>query len=466
MKGRKILSFLAVVLVSLSAVAQENMVPLMRELPQRAAFNPAMRHDGRGYFSAFFMLGGFSMGVSNSGFRYTDMFSRSSDDSLHFDLDKLAANIREINLATLDVGLPLLELGLPCGPFEGYLTVGAGVKMRADATFHKNLLDFRKGNYDFEEDAIRQCRVTDLFLRGEVYEEFYGGYSRMIGERVRVGARIKLLAGLMSVYADNMSLELETETDEAGRSSLKLTNRGHLQVSAPLEVSRDDDGYVDGLSLKDDLRLKDFNVFKNRGLAFDVGAEVTFADSMRIGLAVTDMGYIRWRNNPNQFDVKNSRRFYGVDVSDEVRAVQKGESLDEEGNSYWDNLRDSVESMGHMVADTSDFKTSMSARLLLTGEFPVRRWLTIGATFSGEFVNRRYYTHTSVAGIFRAPKVLSSIVSFSLNPGVRPSLGAGVVLRGGPFQYYLLAERIPLKMSTATGVHLRTGVNFVLGHRE
>ena len=104
------LGFFASAILS-PAMAQENIIPMMHELPQRTEFNPSTNSEHGEKFLQVPGLGGMSVSLENSGFTYGDLFSWGADDSLHFDLGRLHDNMRERNLTSVNLDIPLFGFG-------------------------------------------------------------------------------------------------------------------------------------------------------------------------------------------------------------------------------------------------------------------------------------------------------------------------------------------------------------------
>lgn len=440
-------------------LAQDNIAPLMRQLPQRTDYNPAFVVDSRAYFS-FIGLGGANISVENTGFCFDDIFMRDKRDSLHIDLGKLASNMRAFNLSSGRLDIPFFTWGKRIGD-DNFISIGLYNKTRVDAFFDRSLTNVRLGNWDYDNSKPIDHDISDVYIRALNYFELSAGFNRTIFDgKLTFGAKARFLAGLFAAQSDDLRLKFQTERME-DRYRVNIASSGSLKTSLPLELSFDEEGYVDNVEISD--APDGFNPIKNKGAAFDIGMTLKPMEGLRVGLSVVDLGFIKWNDECNEFSMNNDVTFIGVDISNDFKDEATEDESSKELDSYWDELTDSLLKFTDVSHVNGSFVTPLSSRVIASAEYDTPlEWLSLGATMTTKFFNKRAYASGSLSAHLRAGKWLSFALSGALSRGGRPTWGSGVVLRGGPVQFFFIADRIPLRISQTNGFSASVGFNFLL----
>lgn len=451
-----IIAIVATSLYSTLSLAQEHIVLMLDELPQSHSLNPAKAPIGGGYLTMP-GLGGISVGFENTGFSLDDMYEQGADDSLRLNIDRLAEKMSSYNLTALNLDVPVLSTGFTVG--KNFFSIDISNKTRFDLVFPSSVLDIRYGNYDYANERPTTMSFSDIYLRTYNYFEYAFGYSRQIGDRLRIGGRFKLLAGNFSLYAEDMSLTVDTKKDKSAYS-LEISAQGDFKVAAPLEVSNDKEGYVEEVEFDDD--NISINPMSNSGVAFDLGATLKVNDQITLGLSVLDMGFISWKENTHAFVSDKSFTFSGVDISGVVKD-EPGNKIDD---TYWEQIEDSLTQLADVKYQSGNFKTTLSAQVIANVAYRPFKWLLAGGVVSGKIINKRLYARVSANATLRARNWLAFIMSVSADPGNAISVGEGLVLTAPGFQFYVVADRIPMSLRYSRSGQIRFGFNFPIGRRK
>lgn len=450
-----LLSICSFLLCSLTS-AQDHLTIMLEEMPQSNALNPAMAPEKGGYMIAP-GLGGFSFGVENTGFNFDDAFEKSSDDSLHFNIDKLAENISDINLLTGNIDIPILGAGFSVG--KNFFTFDITNKTRADMTLPASILDIRYGNYDYDNNRPVNHSISDIYIRAYNYFDVGFGYSRQVTERLRIGGKLKLLLGSIAAYSDNLMLSIDTR-DNKSAYSMEVKTEGEINVIAPLDMTYDEEGYVDEAEWNsDDLKLSSM---KNSGFAADIGATYKLKDNLTLGVSILDLGFISWKESTNTFISDNHFVFDGVNVDNGIKDDPELKYSD----SYWEQLEDSITQFKNLNHSKGNFKTPLSARMMVNVNYKPFKWLQAGGVVSGVIVDKRLYARVSGNATLRAGNWLAFIASLSLDPGYAMSFGSGLTLTAPGFQFFFIGDRIPASISKARSAQMRFGFNFPIGRKK
>lgn len=457
---RKILATAIIALVVIQSKGQESVIPFLKELPQRVTFNPAFHNDSKAFF-VLPGLGGFSVGLENTGFTWDDMFTKINGDSIRFDPSRLASRMKDYSLTAADLDIPLAAFGAKTD--IGYFTIGLTNKTRADVIIPKSLTNIRKGNWDFDNDTPINHSASDLYVRAMNYMELALGMSKgYLNDHLHFGFRVKLLAGLASAMSDDLKINMNT-IRESDRYRIEVETSGSIKASAPMEVTLNKNGYVDDIEMGD-FDTKNIHIMDNRGIAFDLGGTINMINNrLVLGLAATDIGFIKWYDNAHNFVANNHFVYRGVDISSDIK---ESESDDTGNMAYWESLCDSLKRFKDMTHNEGEFKTRLSSNVRATAELRLTDWLSAGGLVGAKFVMKHSYPMAAVNTQLRAGRWLAWSLSGTLNHGARMSLGSGLVLTGGAVQTYIIADRIPFSLAETKGFHFSWGINFLIGRNK
>lgn len=202
--------------------------------------------------------------------------------------DQFMSGIKKRNLLNVNTSANIFALGFWSG--ESYHTVDMSLRVNGRANLPKSLFHFAKVG---TAGGNTSWTINDLGLRADSYAEIAYGFSRSVGDNLRVGGRAKFLMGLTrgEVMIDQLNLTVSREKWEAKA-------KGHAEISGPISV-----GTKDGSSLVDYDNIVVYEEvdeildgIKNYGFALDLGASYNFLDYFTASLSLLDVGFISWNN--------------------------------------------------------------------------------------------------------------------------------------------------------------------------
>lgn len=370
-----LLTIVASCMLSVAGYAQESITPFIKELPQRANFNPSFDTDNNAYF-VLPGIGGAGVNIENSGFSWEDLFVKGKDGEYNMDFDHLASKMRKLNLTSVGVNIPVVEVGFRTS--TNYVTIGLANKTSVDLVVPRSLTDLRFGNYDYDRDRVVNNSISDVYLRGMNYFETTLGFRRDVNKLMRFGIKLKYLSGVASVFSDDLRIDINTVNDN-NRYRLDVKTHGSIYASAPVTFKTDEKGYVDGTDTEE-IDAAYFKPTKNRGFAVDLGGTLTMFRNITLGLGVTDLGFIKWKNNTHRLSASNSYSFKGVNIDDKIK---DNAGTADSGETYWDQVLDSLEQFTDVTyKGGSKFKTRLSGKIYATAEVDLLRWLSVNGLVS------------------------------------------------------------------------------------
>lgn len=313
MAMKKILYIIAIAVLSagtyLTAYAQQSNLRTAYFLDgytYRYKFNPSFAPE-RGFVSIP-ALGNIGIGAeSNLGL--SNFYFPTGNGNLTSFLDDAVSDetfmsgIKKRNLLNVNSNVNLLAFGFRTG--EAFHTVDLSLKVNGRANLPESLFHFAKvGTAGGNTSWV----VNDLGLRADSYAEIAYGFSRPVGENLRVGGRAKFLMGISraEVMIDQLNLAVSREKWEAKAV-------GHGEVSGPISV-----GTVPGSNLVDydNIVFPDefsdiISGINSFGLALDLGATYEFMDYFTASLSLLDVGFMSWNNTTSAVTASEPWMFDG-----------------------------------------------------------------------------------------------------------------------------------------------------------
>lgn len=457
-----------------SAVAQNPQVLYYMNLPQNHFLNPAMRPSN----SVYIGLPGFSgagINASNNFLNYSDLFARGQRDSimsfLHPDFDKaeFMSKIKNKNSIEPMVNVPLFGLGFTAG--ESYIFLDINERVVGNMVIPGDILRLGlQGNEQFVGSEI------DLSsLRGDLkyYRELGLGFSKNFTNRLRLGFKAKMLFGITTLSIRNKALNIAVNDDYSHTMNADVV----MNFSGPFRAYMDNGGNLDSLVF-DDSRFEDGGAAdfllkpRNLGMSLDLGATYELNDKISVSAAITDIGYINWKNETTNLKVNGTYRFDGFDVSDVAAGTISFDSL---ASATLDSLKDAF-----VFDDSRDpFTTFQPFGVTFGGRYNVTRKLSVGLLSSSRIIGKQIKEELTLSANLNLGNALCLSAAYTAANHRYDNFGAGLAFRLGFFQFYAVADRLPLAWnriksedgemfpvpSSWNTINAQFGFNFVFGNR-
>jgi len=284
-----------------------------------------------------------------------------------------------------------------------------------------------------------------------------------------------LLLGMFSASLANKSLGIRVNDDY----SHVFDADAAINLSAPLTVIWEEgeikDFQYDDESFGNSMLLRGK---KNPGFAFDAGVTYSLTDKLELSAALTDLGFIRWRNNVTSLVSRNQFEFSGIDMTG---VINRDETFEEAGRELLDSLKDSF----LPVEMHESFTTFTPGGLNIGAGYRISKNFTFGLLSSSRFMGRQVKESLTLSANMNLGSSLLASVNYTASNHRLDNFGAGLALRLSVFQFYIMSDRIPVywnKIYTDSGNNgnngfipvpanlntfdLRFGMNLVFGHRK
>lgn len=446
--------------------AQEsNTLHFMKGMPQSSISNPALHNDSSKVVIGFPGLSGMYVDF-NSPFAINDLIRKGTGlqaDSLVPDIENFHNSLKETNNVEQNFSLPLFYLGFRSK--KSFFSLGVTEKEMTHFAFDKNLVTFIK---DGNEPYMGQnFDLGNLNMDSYQYMEIALGYSNeVIKNKLSVGVRAKALFGRFAMKTEKMNLKVETAADG---STLNLNADMQLNLSAPVIVEYDEEGYFSGMNTDDLDNPTDFIFMQgNSGMAFDLGVVYKLTPKITLSGSIVDIGKISFKENVVSLDYVMNYKWEGFDISNSIDEsqtdyVDPSDLVDDEMKKIEDAFRPAKSNFG-----SEAFDMKIPTKIYVGGTYSINDKFNLGLL-------NRYYKNgeTSLNTLTLSANALlgnffSLTGSYSMIGDSYNNVGLGAAFRLGALQLYLVNDNVLALTDPAKAkfVNARFGLNFLFGRQH
>lgn len=326
------------------------------------------------------------------------------------------------NTLLFDNDLNIISIGFKS--FNGYNTIELkerthfGVSLPYD--FFKFARNIRNENYQF----------GDLGVRGWSYAELAFGHSRLLFNNLRIGAKVKFLFGgaYANVSAEGLHANLQGDQWElAGKVRGELSMKGASFKSKIAEYKSRFTNNVDAEGNKIPQKYQKFDGIDVNGpglggfgLGLDLGASFELSEfpvdelnGLKLSVALTDLGFISWKNNvvaesSGQPFIFNGFRDFSV-------KEESGQTVGNMVDSYGDQLKDfiNLENKGDEGGKTRGLASTL--RVGLEYPLPVYDKIQFGFLFTRRFDSQYSWSDSRISANYTPLKWLDGGINIAFS---------------------------------------------------
>lgn len=381
-------------------------------------------------------------GVSNTGFQLKEVFQELPngyrlDPELAFSKMPAAGNL----------------LGLSTSLSAGALSFQ--IKRKVQFTFfHTTQLHFQlqypkalpellwRGNYPFVGQTLSVGPRLDVLG----YNAYGGGLALKINPKLRFGTNLKLLTGLVGLQTERSDLQLSTDT---AFYQLSVQSDWRVHTGGLNDLSNENTEEVLA-----DTRTSYLINSQNYGYGLDAGIVWQARPKWTLGVAVKDLGLIRWTQHAYTLESKGDFDYEGASIR-----------LFSDENEPLEGIEDSLSQLLEVKGTPSKFESRLPFRFLFTTSWNPTSSLSLGTTLQ----YRSWYGNSSWYGAAQLQQRLGRVLYLGLLMGYEQRAGiqwgANASLRLGPFQFYALSDHVLpfVDPFSGKGTNLRVGMNLAIG---
>jgi hypothetical protein len=441
-----VITSIVLLVVNTNLSSQISHVAYFMRIPQNHLLNPAFKPASR-FYIGIPVLTGVSGGFGNNFFELTDILTPDlKADSIisfqnpNFNLEKMAAKLKDRNTISADASIQLLGIGFPIGQ-NLYFFADVIDRMAAKTLFPREFMElYELGATDFINKTID---ISEMNLKGQYFREYGVGLSANVTGNLRIGGKIKLLSGIASLSFINRSLHLRVNDD----LSQDVMADASLQISGKEAINTifADNNFIfqSPDTLNTDVNVKGFlqeylgAPLSNTGFGIDLGIVYNIGRLITLSASVTDLGFINWIQDLKSYDANTSFSLPGITLQE---VVDQSFSIDDMVSS----LKDSI--VNNFVQDPTPpaYKTYLPTKISVGGSLNIYSVLSFGLLSETRiFAGSAQETITLSANTYLG-RIFNAGLNYTIDNFNYNNLGFGLAFKGGFGQIYIIADKIPL----------------------
>lgn len=340
------------------------------------------------------------------------------------------------NRITGDVSMTILSAGFKA--FGGYNTIEINSRTTTGVSLPYELFEFAKntGNHSYD--------IGDINAHAQSFAEIAFGHSRQINDKLRLGAKLKVLVGLgrADVKMRNMKADLTAEDKWTitGEATADVSMKGFSYVSEEKKYNIEGSGTYERVNNVD---LDGVGV-GGFGMAIDLGGVYEINEDWTVSASVLDLGFISWTND--MLAENRSKSFVFNGFHDVSVTSDRGEEIDTKVDRYGDQLADfaNLTDMG----DKGGRSTGIGATINVGAEYtlPVYRKVSFGALCTSRINGAYSWTEGRLSANYAPLNWLDGGVSFAVN-SFTTSMGWVLNLHPKGYNFFIGMDHILGKTS-------------------
>jgi outer membrane protein OmpA-like peptidoglycan-associated protein len=421
----------------------------MPNISQSTRVNPSQAPVNKFYIglpvisSVYFQL-------SNSSFKYHDLYKIRPDDSVNIDIDNTIKKLKKTNFLKTSFNTDLISFGFKMQ--RSYFTANVTEHVNFAFLYSKdliNLLDQGNGPY-----IGQQLDFTKTGFDATHYRDYSIGWAYEVDEKWRTGIRIKYLYGMENYSSSAGDFGFYTASDDY---TLEVPTDVIIRTSS---LDNSDEGYQQFDTSDSGLRTKHIKDYlfkrKNKGFAADLGASYKYNETWDFSLSVVDLGYIKWKEDVKNYKTAAGKyEFSGVDL---IRFI----------NDTSANLEAVLDSIGETFksAESNESYTSyLPMHIYLGANYRINENSFAGALVHTEFFKKTVQPTVTLSYNLQVGRHLTTSLSYSYMNHTFDNIGLGMAVNVGAVQLYTVTDNVigliaPLDARN-TQVHF--GINLIFG---
>lgn len=454
----KINAIALTILLSAPATAQSiRSSYFLESMPGRHKFNPALSVN-YGYVG-FPVLSGISFNASTNFGAATFFYPGENGKLYNFldpavSADEFLGKLKNTSKLNTSIDMSVISTGFKA--FGGYNTLDISLHASTQMQMPKELFEFLKVGRTSLNNAT-SYDLSGIKAEASAYMDIALGHSRKINEQWEVGAKIKGIIGIGHARAniDRFNVTME-------QTQWIIESHGTVDISFPgitpkKNISTDINGnereVVDGFEMDG----YTFGI-QGGGLGFDLGAVYRPIKNLTLSLAVTDIGFIHWKNNQSYKTLEDKIIYSGTDDT-------------QEGISGEDLVED-FESLTKLEeVNKTSINRALQASLNIGAEYSLlNNRISFGILSHTRFGTATYTEGTLVANL-RAPKAFAMSLNGTIS-NMGGSFGALLNICPKGFNFFIGVDCYPgLKLSpqyipvNKLNANFSMGLNFTFGEK-
>lgn len=395
--------------------------------PNSISVNPGLNPDFKHYIGIP-ALSNINVGVSNSGFAFTNLF-----DDNGFTFDEFLNSLNDKNNLNIGFSQDILSFGFTVDSVN-YFSFSSGLKSSLDFGYSSSLFEFiilGQGDAKFLGKTVS---LDGNSINLSAYAETALGYNRVINDKLTVGGRFKILNGVVNLNGNTDGVSIYTDAED-----FDVTIVSDFEINS----SGISGGQIDPVA--------------NLGFGVDLGGSYKISDKLEVSASVLDLGYINWSND--------TRKYYNDNATFTYEGVPY-EEFNDSSRNYFEDLSDSIAGIFELKEDSNyTYRTTLPTRFIVGGKYQINNLFTVDGLYSGRFTKQKMFSTVVIGGSVKLRRILQARLSYSIINNTYSNFGAGFSINLGAFQIFMLADNLLgfSQIDYAKTLNASVGMNVVLG---
>jgi len=462
---RRIVLIFLVLYVFNYASAQNNTLYLIPSVPQTNQLNPALKHNCKIYLSLP-VISSIRQSTRNTGFGFHDAIhtgTGAQSDTYYLDLDNLDKKLRRMNYSLGNADIDLFGIGFAYK--EWYLTFGISNHISLQASYPHDIVSLKDGNWDVNNMTAIPINLSNVGVNATAWNSIGVSASKEVSDGLRVGIRAKYLNGMANVNTRKSNIELNTTSDPV---TLDAEVNYKVNSSLPVELGFASTGLVNRINFDPALEnlIGNYIFNGNRGAAFDGGIIYDLDEATQLSASFTDLGFIWWKSNVNNFTGNGKFVFQGIDLDQYTSGGSQGDLLDALVDSLRSSFQATASTKGYLTTLPLNLYGGITRELMPNVKAGAMTWIE---------VNGKHVRPSLTLSLNLTPfNAFAATVSYTLMNNKFNQIGGGLVFGNRGAQFYIVTDNIPVRFTkdastsliypyNARMLCLRLGVNLFFG---
>jgi hypothetical protein len=466
-KNNSIILFtlLLILFLTETTTAQDNTLYLMPVIPEANQLNPALMYRCRTYVELP-VISSLKINIRNTGFGFHDLIHTGTGaqaGTYYADLTNLDRKLKRMNYFLTVTDIDLLGFGFAFK--EWYFTFGITNHTELRVAYPHDIVSLKDGNWDVSGGNATPIILNGTGINLTLWNSIGVSAARELKNGLKAGVRLKYLQGMANINTRRSNLELNTTSNPI---TLEAGLKYRMNASLPVVLGYGSNGLVNKVDFGNILNniTGDYIFNGNRGLAIDAGIVYDLDEVTQLTASFTDLGFIWWKKNVNNFIASGKYTFTGIDL-DQYQA-NPGQT------DFLKVLQDSLFRAFQAAGKRNSYITLTSVRIYGGITRVILPNLKAGAMTRVEIYDLHIRPSLSLSMNYTPIPALAASLSYTIMNNKFDQVGAGLAFGNRGAQFYVITDNIPVRFSrdarssliwpyNARMLSLRLGFNLLFG---
>lgn len=403
---------------------QVNNLYFLDNVPVQHHLNPAFQPTST-FYIGIPLLNRFGVDTHTDfpGFRQAGFRAGQSFD---FEVDKtqFLKSLSPLTNFDLSAGIGIIDFGFRYN--SNFFTLTVSEKINSTSRLPYGLFDLMLNQSELTNGVSTNMAL--LSLQQQTYTELALGFSHRRSENFGFGTKVKILSGTSYLDMNTSKALLNIADDRVdAHLAMNIQSTGLLQIDEQLKMSAAP-------------KFTDYLIPSGMGGALDVGAYYKPVSFVKLALAVTDLGLIRWNKMKNTDYALD----YTMDATDWASWVMSHPGATTiPSDTIWADMQraltsTSSDSNGRLLYLQPRMNGSVEVGML-------NNKISLGVLYAARAGKNSWRDEITSAVTLRPADWVNLSLSYSLREGRESNFGLGAGFKAKKVNFYFAADYLPFR---------------------